>query len=58
MENNFLLESLTTCHDVDSKLVMYFTANTAFVNYVDSFENVTVSLRAPILLNSPTYEQT
>ena len=30
LENNFLLESLATCHDAESKLVMYFTVNTAF----------------------------
>ena len=30
VQNNFLLESLAACHDVDSKLVMYFTMNTAF----------------------------
>ena len=28
VENNFLLESLASCHDVDSTLVMYFTVNT------------------------------
>ena len=29
-EINFLLESLTACHDTNSKLVMYFRVNTAF----------------------------
>ena len=38
-ENNFLLESLAACHDVEYKLVMYFTGNTAFVNYLDSLHN-------------------
>ena len=33
--NNFLLESLVAFHDSYSKLVMYFTVNTAFVNYLD-----------------------
>ena len=28
-ENNFLLESLAACHNANSKLVMYFTVNTA-----------------------------
>ena len=56
MENNFLLESLATCHDVDSKLVMYFTVNT--LNYLDSFDNLTVSLKALILINRTAYEQT
>ena len=54
-ENNFLLESLTECHDVESKLVMYFTENTAFVNYLD---NLTESLKFPILINQTTHEQT
>ena len=50
-ENNFPLESLAACHDVNSKLVMYFTVNTAFVN-------LTLSLKTPNLLNRTTYEQT
>ena len=56
--NNFLLESVATCHDADSKLVMYFTVNTAFVNYLDSLDNLTDSLKFPILLNRTTYKQT
>ena len=36
-ENNFLLESVAACHDADTNLVMYFTVNTAFVNYIDQF---------------------
>ena len=55
---NFLLESLAACHNVDSKLVMYFTVNTAFVNYLDSLDNLTDFLKFPILLNRTTYEQT
>ena len=42
-ENNFLLESLAACHDADTNLVMYFTVNTAFVNYIDQF-NLTEKL--------------
>ena len=34
-ENHFLLELLTACQDVNSNLVMYFTVNTAFINYLD-----------------------
>ena len=30
-KNNCLLESLAACHDAESRLVMYFTVNTAFV---------------------------
>ena len=55
VENNFLLESLATCHDVESKLVMYFMVNTAFVNYPD---NLPDSLKFQILLNRTTCKQT
>ena len=58
MLQNFPLESLAGCHDADSKLVVYFTVNTAFVNYLDSLNNLTVSLKASILLNRITYKQT
>ena len=34
-ENNYLLESMAACHDSNSKLVMYFMVNTAFVNYLE-----------------------
>ena len=54
-ENNFLLKSLAAGHDAESKIVMYFMVNTAFVNYLD---NLTESLKFPILLNRTTYEQT
>ena len=37
---------------------MYLTVNTVFVNYLDSLDNLTVSLKAPILLNRTTYKQT
>ena len=33
-ENNYLLKSLAACHDSNSKLVMYFTINNAFTNYL------------------------
>ena len=42
-ENHFLLKSSAPCQDRNSKLVMYFTVNTAFVNYLDKFPNFTVS---------------
>ena len=38
--NHFLLESLTACHDLNSKLTMSFTVNTAFVSYLDQFTNL------------------
>ena len=48
-ENNFLLESLAACHDSNSKLIMYFTVNIAFVNYLDQIDNLTEMLEFPIL---------
>ena len=53
-ENNFLLESLAAYHDAESKLVMYFMVNTAFVNYPD---NLTESLIFPIFLNQTSHKQ-
>ena len=58
MENNFLLEFLAACYDSNSKLVMYFTVNTAFVNYLDQFDNLTESLEFPIVKNTTTFKQT
>ena len=43
VENHFLLKSLAACQDTNSKLVMYFTVNKAFINYLDLFSNLTVS---------------
>ena len=54
-DNNFLLESLAACHNVESELMMYFTVNTAFVNYLD---NLTETLQFPVLLNWTTHKQT
>ena len=48
VENNFLLESLAACHDANINLVMYFTVNTAFPNYIDQF-NITEDLKFPNL---------
>ena len=50
-ENNFLLESLAASHDPNSKIIMYFMVNTAFVNYLDQTDNLTESLEFPILKN-------
>ena len=54
-ENNFLLESLAMCHDTNTNLVMYFTVDTAFTNYIDQF-NLTKELEFPILTNKTTSE--
>ena len=37
VDNHHLLESLATCDNANSKLTMYFTVNTTFVNYLDMF---------------------
>ena len=49
MDHYFLLESLVTCEDTSSKLTMYFTVNTAFINYMDKFPNLTESLEFLII---------
>ena len=55
-ESNFLLESLAACDNSETKtdLVMYFTVNLAFLNYLD---NVMESLGIPVLRNWTTQEQ-
>ena len=56
-ENNFLLESLPACHDMNTKLIMYFTVNTVFTNYINQF-NLMEELEMPILINKSTSEFT
>ena len=58
VENNFLLESLAACHNTNLKLVMYFTVNTAFVDYMDQIEILTETLNIPILMGKTTFKQT
>ena len=55
-DNHYLLESLATCNNAKSKLTMYFTVNTAFVNYLDMFPNITESLKFLLIQNRTTYE--
>ena len=57
-ENHFLLKSLVACQQTNSKLTMYFTVNTAVVNYLDKCPNLTESLEFPINRNKTTFEQT
>ena len=57
-DNHYLLESLATCDNANSKLTMYFTINTAFVNYLDRYSNLTESLQFPVIKNRTTFEQT
>ena len=52
------LGSLAACHDINSKFVMYFMVNTAFLSYLDYLDNLTYSLKMPLLLNRTTCEQT
>ena len=58
VDNHYLLESLAVCDNANSKLTMYFTANTAFVNYLDMFPNLKESLGFLVIQNRTTYEQT
>ena len=37
---------------------MYFTVNTAFVNYLDQFPNLAESLEFPIIKKKRTFKQT
>ena len=57
-ENHFLLKSLAACQDKISKLIRYFTVNTAFVNYLYKFPNLAESVEFPIIRNKTTLEQT
>ena len=56
-ENNYLLKSLGACHDSNSKLVMSFTINNAFTNYLNKF-NLTEELEVPVFTNKSTLEIT
>ena len=56
-ENHFLLESLAAFQGINSKLVMYFTVNTAVINYLGPFPNLTESLEFQIIKNKSTFEQ-
>ena len=58
VENHFLLMSLAVCENINSKLTMYFTVNTASINYLDKFPNFTESLEFPVIRNRTTFEQT
>ena len=54
-DNHHLLESIATCDNKISKLVMYFTINLAFTNYLDMLPNLTDSL--PIIKDRTRHEQ-
>ena len=54
-DNHHLLESIAACDNKVTKLVMYFTINLAFTNYLDMLPNLTDSL--PIIKDRTRYEQ-
>ena len=56
-DNHYILESLAACDNANSKLTMYFTVNTAFVNYLDMVPNLTESHEFPVIKNRTTFEQ-
>ena len=54
-DKHHLLESIAACDNKISKLVMYFTINSAFTNYLDMLPNLTDSL--PIIKDRTRHEQ-
>ena len=54
-DNHYLLESIAACDNRDSKLVMYFTINMAFANYLDMLPNLTDPFQ--LIKDRTTYEQ-
>ena len=54
-DNHHLLESIATCDNKNTKLVMYFTINLVFTSYLDMLPNMTDSL--PIIKDRTRYEQ-
>ena len=56
-ENNFLLESLAACHDANTELIMYFTVNNVFTNYLNGF-NLMEEIEMPIFMNKSTLQIT
>ena len=44
VDNHHLLESIAACDNKVTKLIMYFTINLAFTNYLDMIPNLTDSL--------------
>ena len=54
VDNHYLLESLATCNNKAYNLVMYFTINIAFTNYLNMLPNFTIPL---LIRDKTTYEQ-
>ena len=53
--NHHLLESIASCDKKITQLIMYFTINLAFTDYLDMFPNMTDSLT--LIRDRPQYEQ-
>ena len=53
-----IVASLAACHEANPKLIISFTVNTAFVNYLDQIENLTETLDIPFLMDKTTVEHT
>ena len=54
VNNHYLLKSIATCDNKIFNLVMYFTFNMAFTNYLDMLFNLTNLL--PLIKDRTTYE--
>ena len=54
-DNHYILESIATCDNKDSNLVMYFTINMAFTNYLYMLPNLTNMLS--LIKDRTTYKQ-
>ena len=54
-DNHHLLESFVSCNRKITKLIMYFTINLAFTNYLDMLQNLTESLT--LIKDRTCYEQ-
>ena len=55
VDNHYLLELIAACDNRKSKLVMYFTINMAFTNYLEMFPNITESFS--LIRDRTTHEQ-
>ena len=53
-DNHYLLESIAACDNKLNNLVMYFTINMAFTNYLDMLPNITMP---PLIKDRTMYEQ-
>ena len=49
---------MAACENTHSKLTMYFTVNTAFVNFMNRFPNLPESLEFPVIKDRTMFKQT